>query len=92
MVESLSSQILYVSVGRVRDQTMLATCKTCTAWPKTTKDQDIRDHCLTLLSRQNSMVGEPRSKTQQLGYSWHIFQDRNLICYILVTAETFPDE
>jgi len=30
---SLNGQIYFVSVGRVRDQTMLATVKTVTSWP-----------------------------------------------------------
>ena len=92
MVES-NSDILYVSVGRVRDQTLLSTCKTVSIWPSPdTKDQDIRDHCMTLLCRQNNSMGGERSKSEFKGYAWHIYQDRNLICYILVTKKTFADE
>jgi len=65
MVEKSSSesQIYYVAVGRVRDQTMLATCKTTTSWPNGTADQDIRDHCMTLLCRQNNAMNGTRSKS-----------------------------
>lgn len=56
MVERAPSsreQIYFVSVGRVRDQTMLATCKTTNKIPHE-QDQDIRDHCMTLLCRQSN--------------------------------------
>ena len=58
MVESVpmnSEMIYFVSVGRVRDQTMLATCKTSVRL-RSEQDQDIRDHCMTLLCRQNNQV------------------------------------
>jgi len=50
-----SEMIYFVSVGRVRDQTMLATCKTSVRL-RSEQDQDIRDHCMTLLCRQNNQV------------------------------------
>ena len=45
-----SEMIYFVSVGRVRDQTMLATCKTSNKIEQE-RDQDIRDHSMTLLCR-----------------------------------------
>lgn len=94
MVESSSSaaKIYFISVGRVRDQTMLATCKTIIAFQSGTTDQDIRDYCMTLLCRQNSAVHGTRTKSEHMGYSWHIYQDRNMICYILVTHSSLQDE
>ena len=56
MVERISmnsEHIYFVSVGRVRDQTMLATCKTSNQIQSET-DQEIRDHCMNLLCKQNN--------------------------------------
>ena len=50
-----SEQIYFVSVGRVRDTTILASCKTSNRIEQDTV-QDMRDHCLTLLCRQNNQV------------------------------------
>ena len=88
-----SSQIFYVSVGRVRDQTILATCKTTNQIPGEA-DQDIRDHCMTLLCRQNTHITGigHRAKSEHLGFSWHQYSDRNMISYIIVTHVAFPDE
>ena len=73
MVSRISSrEIYFVSVGRVRDQTILATCKTSNQIPRE-QDQDIRDHCMTLLCRQNNQVALARAKSEHLGYSWHQF-------------------
>jgi hypothetical protein len=47
---------------------------------------------MTLLCRQNNATNQTRSKSDHLGYSWHIMQDRNLICYILVCSQQFADE
>lgn len=69
---STSEQIYFVSVGRVRDQTMLATCKTTNKIPHD-QDQDIRDHCMTLLCRQTNQVAGTRQKSTHLNYSWHMF-------------------
>lgn len=46
-----SAKIVFVSVGRIRDQTMLATYKAATSFGGGTSEQDVRDHCLTLLCR-----------------------------------------
>lgn len=69
---------------------MLATCKTSNRIPSE-QDQDIRDHFMTLLCRQTNQVAGTRAKTQHLGYAWHIFQDRNMISYVIVTSGAYPD-
>ena len=61
-----------MSVGRVRDQTMLATCKTSNQ-VQSDQDQDVRDHSMTLLCRQNNQVVGARQKSHHLNYAWHIF-------------------
>ena len=86
-----SQSIYFVSVGRVRDQTILATCKTSNQIPSE-KDQDIRDHCMTLLCRQNNQIMGGRSKTSHFGFSWHQYMDKNMISYTIVTHASFPDE
>ena len=95
MVESsaqkLTDLIYFVSVGRVRDQTILATSKTSNRI-SSDKDQDVRDHCMTLLCRQNQAVSGSRQKTEHLGFSWHIYQDKNMISYIIVSHQNLPDE
>mmetsp|Transcript_39557 Transcript_39557/g.51823 ORF Transcript_39557/g.51823 Transcript_39557/m.51823 type:complete len:122 (+) Transcript_39557:53-418(+) len=94
MVESApmnSEAIYFVSVGRVRDQTMLATCKTSNR-VTSEHDQDIRDHCLTLLCRQSNQVMGARQKSVHLNMAWHMFQDKNMISYVIVTHADFPDE
>ena len=80
-----------MSVGRVRDQTVLATCKTSNRIPSE-QDQDIRDHCMMLLCRQNNQVVGTRAKSSHLNFSWHLYQDRNMISYVIVTHSSFPDE
>lgn len=60
--EPSNDSIYFVSVGRVRDQTVLATCKTSNVIPST-QDQDIRDHFMTLLCRQSNQVAGTRAKT-----------------------------
>ena len=47
---------------------------------------------MTLLCRQNNALTGARSKSEQMGYAWHIYQDKNMISYILVTHSKFPDE
>lgn len=93
MVENVamnSEQIYFVSVGRVPDQNMLATCKTSNQI-QSDQDQEIRDHSMTLLTRQSNQVGSSRSKSVYLGFAWHMHQDRNMISYVIVTHMDFPD-
>ena len=71
---------------------MLATYRATTSFSGGTSEQDVRDHCLTLLCRQNSLINGTRQKSEQMGYAWHIIQDKNMICYILVTSKEMPDE
>jgi len=55
-------------------------------------DQDIRDHSMTLLCRQNNQISGSRSKTEHMGFSWHLFQDKNMISYVIVTHNDLHDE
>ena len=67
-----SEHIYFVSVGRVRDQTMLATCKTSNQIQSDT-DQEIRDHSMNLLCKQNNQVVGARAKTVHMNFAWHMF-------------------
>lgn len=90
-VPEASQQIYFVSIGRIRDQTMLATCKTSNQIP-VDQDQDIRDHSMALLCRANNTMGGGRFRSVHLGYAWHQFHDKNNISYLVVTHPSFPDE
>ena len=81
--------IYYVSIGRISDKVLLATSKTSNK-VSNSKDQEVREHCMQLLSRQSQSVST--QKCEQLGFAWHIYQDRNLISYILVSDVGLPDE
>ena len=47
---------------------------------------------MTLLCRQNNQVTGSRQKTIHLNFAWHMFQDRNMISYTIVTHTDFPDQ
>ena len=47
---------------------------------------------MTLLCRQNQTVQGARTKSDHMGFSWHIFQDKNMISYIIVSHSDLPDE
>ena len=70
---------------------MLATCKTSNRI-SSDLDQDIRDHLMMLLCRQNNQVVAARGKSVHLNMAWHTYQDHNMISYVIVTHCSFPDE
>ena len=47
---------------------------------------------MTLLCRQNNQVVGSRQKSVHLNYAWHMYQDKNMISYTIVTHSDFPDE
>lgn len=71
---------------------MLATCKTCSRFAGGVDDQDVRDHCMTLLCRQNNAVTSSRAKSEQMGFAWHILMDKNMILYIMVSHTRLADD
>ena len=46
---------------------------------------------MSLLCRQSNQVVGARSKSVHLDFAWHMFQDRNMISYVVVTHLDFPD-
>ena len=47
---------------------------------------------MNLLCKQNNQVVGARAKTVHMNFAWHMFQDRNMISYIIVTHLDFPDQ
>ncbi len=47
---------------------------------------------MTLLCRQNNALSNARSKSEQLGLAWHVYQDKNMISYILVASTSLADD
>lgn len=47
---------------------------------------------MTLLCKQNNQVSGQRQKSVHSNFAWHMFQDRNMISYTIVTHLDFPDE
>merc|ERR1712156_68892 len=47
---------------------------------------------MTLLCRQNNQVVGSRQKSVHLNMARHMYQDKNMISYTIVTHSDFPDE